>query len=210
MITKTLKTETGSLRVSIPENLNELTVGQLIEIQEAEGLTDLKTIAILSGTKEDELKSIYNFRDLSVFNDRVLSLSHQILHCYNYGKLPEYVTFGKKKKKVFGFTVEKENRIRVIKNLTIEPAGAYLVTRDLIADEVNRHIEKYGEEDWRDKFIPSLKTRIMLLAHYFYCRVTGNLYNEQKAEEFKSEILKMPAQDMLPISSYFFLSYLNL
>jgi hypothetical protein len=106
--------------------------------------------------------------------------------------------------------VERDNKVKVIKNLSMEPAGAFLASKDLIADEINRHIDLYGEDDWKDNFVPDMNCIVMILAHYFYCRATGLPYSEQNAEDFRSEILKLPVQLALPIGRYFFLIYPNL
>lgn len=217
MITKTLRTQTGKIKVSIPENIRELTISQLIAMQEAKfdelkSITpDMKILSILSGVSEEILANVIDFRDISAFTDRVLSLAHQIKYCYDEASVPDHIIFGTKRVKILGlFYVERDNRVKVIKNLSMEPAGAFLASKDLIADEINKHIELYGEEEWKDNFVPDLNCVVLILAHYFYCRVTGNPYIEQKAEEFKSEILKLPVQLALPIGRYFFLAYPNL
>lgn len=211
MFTKTLKTTTGYLKISIPKTIQELNISQVIAIQEAEDITDLKVISILSGISEEKLENIVDIRDLSQFNDRVLSLNHQISYSYNELAIPEYVVFGTKKVKILGlFYVERDNKVKVLKNLSIEPAGAYLASRDLIADEINRHIQIYGEDNWKEHFMPKLDVLATLLAHYFYCPVTGKEYSEQKAEAFKSEVLKLSVQVAMPIARHFFLKFPDL
>jgi hypothetical protein len=49
MIQKTLKTTTGKLKVQIPDKLDEVTLGQVIALQESPALDDLEAICILSG-----------------------------------------------------------------------------------------------------------------------------------------------------------------
>jgi hypothetical protein len=209
MHTETLRTLTGKLKVTIPENLNELTVGQLIEIQSLENASDLKPLAILSGVPEDDLANISQL-ELDKFTNRILSLSHQITYCYQGDKVPEYVSFGFKYVKRFGIRFKKENRVKVSTNLSVEPAGAFLASRDIIADEINKHIEAFGEDNWKANFQPSLDAIATVLAHYFYCRATGLPYVEQKAEEFKSEVLKLSVQEALPVGRHFFLQFPNL
>ena len=46
-------------------------------------------------------------------------------YCYNKTKIPNYI-------------ILDGRQIKVLNNLSIEPAGAYLVCRDLIADEINK------------------------------------------------------------------------
>ncbi|HEY4326374.1 MAG TPA: hypothetical protein VGN20_20485 [Mucilaginibacter sp.] len=211
MITKTLRTTSGSIKVTIPNSINEYKISQLIEIQEAQDLNDLKVISILSGISEDVLNNILDYRDLSQFNDAVQSLSYQVANNYKGSEIPKFLVFGTKKIKLFGvFHIERDHKIDVIHNLSIEPAGAFLASRNIIVDEINKHQKIYGEENWKENFMPSIDSMAQVLGHYFYCRVTGLPYVEQKAESFKEEILKLPIQQVLPIARYFFLNYQNL
>jgi hypothetical protein len=158
MIEKTLKTIGGKINIKIPSLLNELTLGQLMGMQEKIDLSDIKDPA-----------------DLHVFGEAVLSLSMQIKYLYNSDETPKTVTF---------YHGERPVQIKVINNLSVEPAGAFFASRDIIATEINEHIKNHGEEDWQQRFNPSLKACCQVLAHYFYCRVTGERYNEYKIEAF--------------------------
>jgi hypothetical protein len=100
--------------------------------------------------------------------------------------------------------------VNVIRNLSVEPAGAFLAARDIIAEEINEHIKQYGEEDWREHFQPSLKACCHVLAHYFFCRATAKKYDEYEAEEFCEEIKKLRVTEALPIAKHFFYYYPNL
>lgn len=210
MITKFIHTTTGKLRISIPESINELKVSQLLAIQECENITDVKVLSILSGVAEELIWNISDIRELSKFNERVRSLMHQIAYCYNETAIPEFVIIGTKTRKILGYNFERDNKIKVLKNLSIAPAGAFMACRDLISDEINKHINIYGEESWEENFVPAINVCAELVGHYLYCEATGLLYNETKAEAFKSEIVKLPVQTVLPIARYFFLNYQNL
>ena len=74
MIEKTLKTTGGKITIKIPSHLHELTLGQLMAMQEKTELSDLDAISILSGVSIDELQNIKNVEDLHVFGEAVLSL----------------------------------------------------------------------------------------------------------------------------------------
>lgn len=200
MIEKTFKTTTGSISITIPEHLHEVSLGQLIAMQAIENLSDLEAVHILSGVPTDKLQNIKNIDDLRLFNGHIMALSVQIKALYNSDSLPKTVTFN---------LTGKPKTVNVIANLSIEPAGAFLTARDIISDEIESHINQHGDE-WKANFNPSLKTCAMLLAHYFYCPVTGNWYNEYQAEQFYDEVIKLPFTDALPISKYFFLNYPNL
>lgn len=206
MITKTIQTLNGNLRIKIPTDLTEITIGQMIAMEKAED----NSIPLIPGLTKDVCDNITNYSDLQMIDEYIQSLAHKIRYCFNEKHLPEHIIIGTKKVKRFGFVFEKENKIKVIKNLSIEPAGAYLASRDIIADEINRHINLYGEENYKDNFAPSIDACANLLAHYFYCPATGLLYNEQKAEAFKEEILKLSMQAALPIARFFFLRFPDL
>jgi hypothetical protein len=92
-------------------------------------------------------------------------------------------------------------------NLSVEPAGAFMAARDIIADEINGHINLYGKDDWQRYFNPSLKACCQVLAHYLFCRVTGKKYDEYEAEEFCNEIKKLRVTEALPIAKHFFTCY---
>ena len=181
MIEKKLKTIDGSITLKIPDNLNELRLGQLMEMQQKSNLSDIETISILAGVPVDDLQNIKDAHELGVFEEAILSLATQIKFLYNCDEIPKKVTF---------YIDEKPVAVNVMRNLAVEPAGAFLAARDIIAEEINNHIKEHGEEDWQERFNPSLRACAEVLAHYFYCRVTGERYNEYKiAETFASTIL---------------------
>lgn len=188
MIEKKLKTTFGNLRVKIPGSLNEVSLGQMMELQENPGLNDMKAISILSGIPVTELNNVTNINDFQVFGDHVLALSHQIKHLYNSDAIPGKVAF------------QPGKTVKVMHNLSVEPAGAFMAARDIIADEINEHIKQFGEDDWAAHFSPSLKSCCQVLAHYFFCRATGKKYNEYEAEEFCNEVKKLMVTEALPIA----------
>jgi hypothetical protein len=202
MIEKTLKTTQGKLTVKIPTDLSEVTLGQMMELQDNPLLNDIGAISILSGIALDELQNVININDLQIFADPVLSLSHQIKYLYNSDDIPQKITFSSPGK--------KDVTVNVIRNLSVEPAGAFMAARDIIADEINHHIKLYGEENWKEYFNPSLKACCQVLAHYFFCRVTRKKYNEYEVEEFCGDIKKLRVTEALPVAKHFFTFYPNL
>jgi len=201
MIEKTLKTTDGKIRVRIPTVLNEITIGQMMAMQEKRHLDDMDAISILSGVPKEDLYTVRNINDFQVFGDYVISLSQQIAYLYNSDIVPARITFTLNNAKV---------TVGVLRNLSVEPAGAFLAARDIIADEINEHINLYGEEDWKEHFQPSLKSCCQVLAHYFFCSATGKKYDEYEAEEFCEEIKKLRVTEALPIAKHFFSCYPNL
>src|ERR1700739_4375512 len=201
MIEKTLRTIDGKIKVRIPTMLSEIKLGQLITMQDTHDLSDLDAISILSGVPRQELANVINFDDFSIFGDHLQSLSNQIQHLYKNDTIPRKITF----------TIGQQAvTIDVIHNLSVEPAGAFLAARDIIADEVSRYIKEYGEESWQNHFQPSLKACCHVLAHYFYCRITQKKYDEYEAEAFCEEVKKLRVTEALPIARHFFTCYPNL
>jgi len=201
MIEKTLKTIDGKMLISIPTHLHEVTLGQMLQMQEKDYLNDLDAISILSGIPVAELYNVKRIDDFQIFSEYIYSLSNQIKHLYNNDAIPNKVTF----------ILDKRNvTVNIIRNLSVEPAGAFMAARDIIAEEINEHIKQYGEDDWQEHFNPSLTACCHVLAHYFFCRATGKKYNEYEAEEFCDTIKKMRVTEALPIAKHFFTGYPNL
>ncbi|WP_183560905.1 hypothetical protein [Mucilaginibacter sp. SP1R1] len=197
MIEKTLKTTHGKLRVKMPTQLGEVTLGQMIAMQEKPELNDIEAISILSGIAAHELYTVTNINDFHLFGDAVLSLSHQIKHLYSSETIPEEVIFttDQASKKTVS------TKVKVMQNLSVEPTGAFMAAREIITDEINKHIKNHGEQNWQESFNLSLNACCQVLAHYFFCRATGKKYDEYQAEEFCNEIKKMRVTEALPIAS---------
>jgi hypothetical protein len=201
MIEKTVKTIDGKLKIKIPSLLSEITLGQMMAMQDAPQLNDLSAISILSSIPIQDLQNVCDIRDFDVFGETVLSLSGQIKYLYYTDDIPQKATF---------YVDDKAVVVNVIRNLSVEPAGAFLAARDIIAEEINEHITLHGEENWKEHFNPSLKACCDVLAHYFYCKITGKKYNEYQVEEFYDTVKQLKITEALPIAKYFFLSYPNL
>lgn len=198
---KKIKTTTGNITLTMPDNLNEVTLGQLIAMQASANLNDLEAISILCNIPLNDLQNIVDVADLQIFSTQVLNIAQQIEQLYIVGDIPEKTIFA-----VDGKPVE----VKVVKNLSMEPAGAFMASREIIADEIAQHMKQRGEEHWQENFNPSLTAYAQVLAQYFYCRATGEPYNEYAAAEFEQQVKQLPVTDAIPIARYFFLSYPNL
>jgi len=201
MVKKTVKSTGGTLTISIPSGINEITLGQVMKLQENPVLNDLEVISILSGVPVPDLQNIKNFDDLYIFGEIVLLLSNQLKNLYANDKVPPRITFP---------LAGGSKTVNVIQNLSVEPAGAFFSVREIIAEEINEHIKKHGNNEWQSIFNPSLKACCQVLAHYFYCRVTGKKYDEYEAEEFGNEIRKLRVMEALPAAKHFFRVYPHL
>jgi hypothetical protein len=207
MTERILKTTQGKLRIQMPTQLSEVTLGQLMELQAKPDITDIEAISILSGMPVHELHNIKNYDDLHHFGEAVLSLSYQIKHLYNSNEIPKEVIFTLPEA---DGTSPQKIKVKVMQNLSVEPAGAFMAARDIIAEEINIHIKTHGEDDWEEHFNPSLNACCQVLAQYFYCRATGKKYNEYEVESFMDEVKKLRVTEALPISKHFFTCYPNL
>jgi hypothetical protein len=221
MFSRVIKTINGDIRVSIPAMLNELSVNQLIELQALaqSDSNDLQIISVLSGLSLDALYNVCDLNSLEDFNPTILELFNQVKNNYDADLIPSTVTF-----KLLIDKTSRDSRnplrklgpqykkvtVNVINNLSVEPAGAYMNAKDIIADEINRHIFIHGEANWNENFTPPIEAACKVLAHYFYCHVTGNNYDELKAEAFVDVVKTLPVTDALPIACFFFRSYPNL
>jgi len=201
MIEKTLLTTHGKLLVAIPTTLHELTLGQLMQLQEQPDLNDLEAISILSGVSLNALKTVRYMADFGVFANAMLQLSHQLKYLHQQHDIPRRVTFQINNRKV---------AVNVLNNLSVEPAGAFMAASDIIADEISGYVKTHGEEGLADNFVPSLKAQCRVLAHYFYGRATNKRYDEYAAEAFTEEIKKLPVMEALSVSRHFFSCYPSL
>lgn len=207
MTERILKTTGGKLRIQMPTQLNEVTLGQMMDLQVCPDITDIEAIGILSGIPVTELQNIKNYDDLHQFGEVVLSLSYQIQSLYNSNEIPKEVIFTLPG--ADGASLQK-TKVKVMHNLSIEPAGAFMAAREIIAEEINTHIKTHGEDDWQEHFNPSLNACCQVLAQYFYCRATGKKYNEYEVESFTNEVKKIRVTEALPISKHFFTCYPSL
>jgi len=198
MIEKKLKTTQGRITIKIPTTLNEITLGQMIDLQQTLELDDLQAISILSGIPVEQIQDISDIGELHSFGEAVLSLSQQIKNLYDSDAIP---------KKVIFFADSKPVTVKVAKDLSVEPVGAFMAAREIINDEIKEYSRLNEEDNSFEYFRPSLTACCEVLAQYFYCRATGKPYNEYKVDEFCDEIKKMRVTEALPISKHFFTCY---
>eukprot|EP01037_Dinobryon_pediforme_P011447 gene11447-11537_t len=151
-------------------------------MQQEADLNDLQAISILSGIPLSDLQNIIRIDDLHEFALPLLTLAEEIKSLYDSDEIPKSVTF---------HLEDGYKTVFVMHNLSVEPAGAFMAARDIIAEEISAQVNLYGPDEWQDHFNPSLQACAQVLAHYFYCRATGKPYNEYEAEAFTGEIKKL-------------------
>ncbi len=201
MMIKQIRTSRGKITVRIPTDLHEITFGQLLDLQQLKNPDDLDVISIFSGIPKPLLQNTIDMGDIDQFGEAVMALAGQIKILNSYYTIPAKITFMLSGEKVI---------VDVIHNLAMEPAGAFMAARDIIADEIEKHIAVFGESNWQEHFQPSLNACCKVLAQYFYCCVTRQPYDEFEAEAFTEEIKKLKAMEALPLSRHFFTCYPNL
>lgn len=225
MITKKIKTTGGDLKITIPSEISELTIGMLIDLTPEPGdmLSPLQQLSVLSGIQKEYspgqpdaicLEDVERIDDLSVFDDTLQAIAYQIKSFVIEQELPEAILIPVPQpsvKRWFGIErVHAGKMVKVISNLGIEPAGAYMEAKELIKSEYEEwdRIKKWHGD--HIEFSPSIHSLCKLLALYFYCPATGEKFNTIKANEFQSAIRQLQITKALPIARYFFLKYPNL
>lgn len=223
MISKTVKTTGGFLKITIPSTRDEITLGMLDALTPKPGhsFSAIDQLSILSGipiAPEADgvigLYDAYNIEDYSVFDETLQTLAYQISAFKEVQEIPETIVLPMEQShtqrwfKANRFHVGKV--IPVMKNLGIQPAGAYMEAKERIKDEYTeweRIKRRYGDDI---EFNPSIASYIRILALYFHGPATGEKFNTVKATEFEEVIRKLSITKALPIARYFFLSYPNL
>ncbi|WP_426672095.1 hypothetical protein ACPPVU_12775 [Mucilaginibacter sp. McL0603] len=84
----------------------------------------------------------------------------------------------------------------------MKPAGAFLAARDIIADEINDHINLYSGR-LAGAFSTLAKSLLQRAGTILFCRATGNKFDEDEAGEFADEIKKLRVTEALPIAKLF-------
>lgn len=227
MLTQNFKTADGDIRLSIPQNLSELTMGMLADSEPKPGdsLSPLDMLSVLSGVPKESdteacLLDIFDIDELNVFTDTLLALHYQIAALKeNADKLPHTVTLKMHRAK-YAFTKGQSliSRLRNIdakiisipKDLKIQPAGAAMEAEEVIKEEIQ--IYENAKKAFGDHLVfnPSANSLLHILALYFYCPATGEKFNPQRVIEFANDVIrKMPVKQALPIAWFFFSRYRN-
>jgi len=193
-ITKLDETE---IHLNIPENLNEITFGQLIELRKPD-LTNAEVLSVLSGVPVDEIYEARSFQEINRIAKIYIDLFTHSAAGANISSIPHKIKVnyaGKLKTVKFG------------KYLSMEPAGAYSAANKVITSEIYSNIDMYGEDNWKNHFNPSLQVCADVVDAFVYCRVTGKLWSDQGRESFA---LSMRAADVLILAKHFFNVWPNL
>lgn len=229
MFTKTIKTTGGPLKISIPEDISEISVGLLMALTPEPGnsFSQLEQLSILSGVPSGKEEREYaddkitlcdiKVSDLEVFDDTLQKIAYQLKAFVTVQDIPEGITIPTDQpnvKRWFGRTTEHKGKyVKVLSNLGIEPAGAYMEAKEVIKadlEEFAKHNPELSDDELKDVYSPTIQSLCRILALYFYCPATGEKFNSYKAVQFEEVIKKLPITKALPIARYFFLRYPNL
>lgn len=190
----TINTTEGLLTIKLPSSINEVTLGQMIELQENPELTDIGVIGVFSYVPLETLYTALNINDYEALGGNIMLLSKEIAYLKNVDVVPRKIKIDGK-------------NIKIGSRLTISPLGALLTTRDIIADEINRHIVIFGEDNWMPNFNPSLRACQNIMAEYLYFKVTGQPYATDCVVAFRDKVKYLPINVVLPITKALILNY---
>ncbi len=179
------------MQLQIPERLSEITFGQLVKLKDQE-ITNLEVLSILSGVPLDNLYSAKSY-------DETTKMAKLYIDMFNYSaantdlnKIPQTINVS--------FT-GKRKLMKIEKYICITPAGAYIAADKVISDEIYKHIEIFGEDNWRENFNPSLVACGQVVDAYLFHKVTRKLWIGETRDTFADE---MPADQVLMIAKHFF------
>lgn len=229
MFSKKVKTTEGDKLISIPSDKSEVTIGMLMDLKPGYGdaLSPLEAMSVLTGipsgnkpgvTYPDEVFTLCDICDvegfLNDFNETLELLGIQIKACLIDAEVPDVITVPVKheiKRRWFGRKAEHAGKlVKVAKNLGIEPAGAYMEAKEIIAEEF-KHWDAVKEElGDHIEFSPSIHSLCRVLSLYLYTRSTGEKFNSQRAAEFDEVTKQLSITKALPIARFFFLRYQTL
>jgi len=202
MTERTFKHINGKLKLSMPDNLQDVTLQMMIQFQQP-ALSDLEAISALTQTP---IKTLYGIIDIAALNEVILpfaqSLQHQLAYTYEAGVLPKQVTL-----RYPGGTAQV---INLGEDVGFYAYGAVMEARELMTAEILRHQQTYGDM-WREHLNPDLRTCGLILTHFLYNRAyPGHVPSAIDIQQFFDVVKWLPITDAAPLARYFFLSYPNL
>lgn len=197
MYTKTLTTfEEQSIEISIPENANEITIGQLMAVTDP-NLTDFEIMAEISGLPVEDL---YEMFDIDLISDFVKS--YQAVVDFLVNRLPRSLAIPAALKITYQ---GRGIKVKVRGKLNIEPAGCYFMAKKLIDDEIQFAIDMFGPNSWQDHFSPSITSCSRLLDLFLFRKVDRSQRSlDETIKCFEGISKQLPLIDALAIAKHFF------
>lgn len=183
-----------SLTLNMPDQPNELTLGQFLKLREEKDI--ITQLAILcSVDKEDLLNIKYSESSQKQVRDAVALTEILNENIKNFLSSDASMVHPKKIS-ILG------KEVRIPQDLQKEPFWPSRKVKEVIQ-------EKIQESDTDVAFDPTDKAADVI-AHYLYVPFTGRPYNEYQAEEFKEVIHGLPLTDAIPLANFFFLKWKRL
>lgn len=188
---KIKQTKSSWLHFSIPENEDEITIGQLIALRKTPPEDMITILSILSGKPLDEWQAVpYNeasFRNIAALVIPTTDAINKYFsndNVVNRFKKPAVITIG-------------DENIAIPEDLY---KHAYWSTRRaiMIIQEITEELKEGDTFDATSR-IPEL------LAHYLYCPTFKCKYNEQRADEFITIINDLPINIAIPLGNFILL-----
>jgi hypothetical protein len=192
----------GKLKLNIPDSIQDVSLDMMIKFQQP-ALSDLEAISALTATAVEQL---YGLTDIAAVNEAILpfaqSLQHQFAYTYQAGSLPKQITI----RNPGGNT----QVITLGQDLGFFAYGAVMEARELMANEIVRHQQEYGDA-WQAHLNPDLRICGLIITHFLYNRAfPTHVPSPQDIEQFYDVVKRLSITDIAPLARYFFLSYPNL
>lgn len=228
MKTAKIKTTSGPLTISIPSDLSEVTIGMMMDLTPGYGdsLSQLEIMSALTGIPSgnkhgviypDDMFTLCDICDveafLADFNEPIELLAIQIKACLIDAEVPDVITVpvGKPSFKNRWYSKKKIEHggklVKVAKNLGIEPGGAYMEAKEIIAEEFKEWEKVKAELGDHIEFSPSIHSLCRVLSLYLYSKAMDQKFSPQRAAEFDEITKQLPIDKALPIARFFFLRY---
>ncbi len=183
----------SSKRLTIPENVSEITLGQFIRLRDSSEIDNLERLSIICNTSKKDLASLeWSSKAYKQLNDAIALTTHlnqSIEELFNTDQkliTPNSVI-------ILGKV------IKIPKDLEKQPFWPSRKVKEILQEQV----EATGKGE---AFDPTDKIADVL-AHYLYVPFTELTYNEYRAEEFKEAVYDLPLSQAVALANFFFLQW---
>lgn len=207
MYNKAIKTNTGTyIDINIPECPHDVNMGKAIAImpyisQLVNAVGDerlvkspFELLAIITGMSIDDLyTSVMPGNALEAVNSYCEAAVHYIY------TLPDSAHKAKCVKVTYNGQVKKIN----VMKLSMEPVGAYMAANEVIIADMDKCIEQYGPDGWKQNFAPTFEACAQVVDQFLYSLVTGKPWEEDKVKTY-GFVNQLSVPDALYIAKYFY------
>jgi len=187
--------------VQFPVDVRDISLKQFFQLKQAKDILD--EISICTGIARNQIENFKDLKAVQVAQGLLGALSASIAQGFDGITLPDNIFIGMKK-------------IKVPKELRLQPIGAFMSVNDILSDHINKMQADATKQGKTLEIVDINFTDCIpkVLAHYFYLPYHGDdvLYSDLKAEapEYLEKIMNIPLTQAVPLGNYFFLKYPNL